>query len=126
GLIKTALALHHRTLPPTLHFQTPNPKLDLDKTPFVVNTQTRPWDAGGRPLRAGVSSFGVGGTNAHVVLEEAPAGAPPEAGRSSHLIVLSSRIPAGLEQQRRRLEEHLASEPELDLADAAFTLQTGR
>ena len=126
GLIKTALALHHRTLPATLHFQAPNPKLDLDNTPFVVNTRCRPWDAGGRPLRAGVSSFGVGGTNAHVVLEEAPAAAPSEAGRSSHLFVLSSRTPAGLEEQRRRLAAHLESEPGLDLADAAFTLQTGR
>lgn len=126
GLIKTALALHHRTLPATLHFQAPNPKLDLDNTPFVVNTRCRPWDAGGHPLRAGVSSFGVGGTNAHVVLEEAPAAAPSEAGRSSHLIVLSSRTAAGLEEQRRRLAAHLASEPGLDLADAACTLQTGR
>jgi acyl transferase domain-containing protein/glutamate-1-semialdehyde aminotransferase len=126
GLIKTALALHHRTLPATLHFKSPNPKLDLDNTPFMVNTQCRPWDAGGRPLRAGVSSFGVGGTNAHVVLEEAPATAPCEAGRSSHLLVLSSRTPAGLDEQRRRLEAHLASEGTLDLADAAFTLQTGR
>lgn len=126
GLIKTALALHHRTLPATLHFQAPNPKLDLGNTPFVVNTRCRPWDAGGRPLRAGVSSFGVGGTNAHVVLEEAPAAAPSEAARSSHLIVLSSRTPAGIEEQRRRLAAHLASEPSLDLADAAFTLQTGR
>ena len=126
GLIKTALALHHRTLPATLHFHEPNPKLDLDNTPFVVNTRCRPWDVGGRPLRAGVSSFGVGGTNAHVVLEEAPAAAPSEAGRGSHLIVLSSRTPAGLEEQRRRLAAHLASEPELDLADAAFTLQIGR
>jgi acyl transferase domain-containing protein len=126
GLIRTALALHHRTLPATLHFQTPNPKLNLDSTPFVVNTKCRPWDAGGRPLRAGVSSFGVGGTNAHVVLEEAPAAAPSEAARTSHLLVVSSRTPAGLEEQRRRLAAHLASEPELDLADAAFTLQTGR
>ena len=126
GLIKTALALHHRTLPATLHFEAPNPKLDLDNTPFIVNTRCRPWDAGGRPLRAGVSSFGVGGTNAHVVLEEAPTAAPSEAGRSRHLIVLSSRTPAGLEEQRRRLAAHLASEPGPDLADAAFTLQTGR
>ena len=126
GLIKAALALHHRTLPATLHFHAPNPKLDLNNTPFVVNTQCRPWDAGGRPLRAGVSSFGVGGTNAHVVLEEAPAAAPPEPARSSHLIILSSRTDAGLEEQRRRLATYLASEPELDLADAAFSLQTGR
>jgi acyl transferase domain-containing protein len=126
GLIKTALALHHRTLPATLHFETPNPKLDLDNTPFIVNTRSRPWETCGRPLRAGVSSFGVGGTNAHVVLEEAPSAAPPEPARSNHLIVLSSRTPASLEEQRRRLAAHLEKEPQLDLADAAFTLQIGR
>ena len=126
GLIKTALALHHRTLPATLNFETPNPKLDLGNTPFIVNTRSRPWDAGGRPLRAGISSFGVGGTNAHLVLEEAPSPAPPEAARSSHLLVLSSRTPAGLEEQRRRLAARLANDPQLDLADAAFTLQTAR
>jgi acyl transferase domain-containing protein/glutamate-1-semialdehyde aminotransferase len=126
GLIKTALALHHRTLPATLHFRTANPKLDLGNTPFVVNTQCRPWDGNGHPLRAGVSSFGVGGTNAHVVLEEAPVGTPPEIGRSCNLLVLSSRTPAGLEEQRRRLAAHLADNSKLDLADAAFTLQTGR
>ncbi|WP_339028192.1 aminotransferase class III-fold pyridoxal phosphate-dependent enzyme [Bradyrhizobium symbiodeficiens] len=126
GLIKTALALHHRTLPATLHFEAANPKLDLDNTPFVVNTLCRPWDAGGHPLRAGVSSFGVGGTNAHVVLEEAPGSGVPEAGRSSQLIVLSGRTPTSLEGQRQRLAAHVASETGLDLADAAFTLQTGR
>ena len=126
GLIKTALALHHRTLPATLHFETPNPKLDLENTPFFVNARCRPWDAGDHPLRAGVSSFGVGGTNAHVVMEEAPASALPEGGRPCHLIILSARTPAGLDQQRQRLAAHLANEPEIDLADAAFTLQTSR
>ena len=77
-------------------------------------------------LRAGVSSFGVGGTNAHVVLEESPASALPEGGRSCHLIVLSARTPAALDQQRQRLAAHLANKPGLDLADAAFTLQTSR
>src|SRR5262249_45048005 len=105
GLIKTALALHHRTLPATLHFQTPNPKLDLDNTPFVVNTRCRPWDADGRPLRAGVSSFGVGGTNAHVVLEEPPAATPPPAGRPRPPTLPSSRTPARLPQPRRRLPD---------------------
>ncbi len=126
GLIKTALALHYRTLPATLHFETPNPSLDLDNSPFFVNTKCRPWDAGGQPLRAGVSSFGVGGTNAHVVLEEAPAAALPEPGRPAHLIVLSARTPAALEEQCQRLSAHILEEPEFDVADAAFTLQTGR
>ena len=71
GLIKTALALHHKVLPPTLHVETPNPKLDIEASPFYLNTRARPWlRKGQEPLRAGVSSFGFGGTNFHVVLEE--------------------------------------------------------
>ncbi len=78
GLIKTALALHHKTIPPSLHFTAPNPKLDLDSSPFRVVTSLQAWEPpAGSPRRAGVSSFGVGGTNAHVVLEEAPAGPRP-------------------------------------------------
>jgi acyl transferase domain-containing protein/glutamate-1-semialdehyde aminotransferase len=126
GLIKTALALHHRTLPATLHFEAPNPKLDLGNTPFFVNAQCRPWEAGGQPLRAGVSSFGVGGTNAHVVLEEAPAAELPQPGRRSHLVVLSARTPAALDEQCQRLAARLSDEADIDLADAAYTLQTGR
>ncbi|MGK5632218.1 type I polyketide synthase, partial [Streptomyces sp. URMC 123] len=72
GLIKAVLALEHRTIPPTLHFETPNPLLRLDESPFYVPTESRPWPAGPLPRRAGVSSLGIGGTNAHVVLEEAP------------------------------------------------------
>ena len=126
GLIKTSLALYHRTLPATLHFEQPSPKLDLDNTPFYVNTQTRPWDAGGRPLRAGLSSFGVGGTNAHVVLEEAPPVDADAPRRDAHLLVLSARTPAALEQQRRQLAQRLEAEPRLGIADVAFTLQMGR
>ncbi|MFL5663135.1 MAG: type I polyketide synthase, partial [Ktedonobacteraceae bacterium] len=82
GLIKTVLALKHRELPPSLHFQTPNARIDFAHSPFYVNTQLRPWQAQGEgPLRAGVSSFGIGGTNAHVVLEEAPPREPSGAGR---------------------------------------------
>jgi polyketide synthase PksN len=72
GLIKAALAVHHRTLPASLHFREPNPNIDFPKTPFFVVDSTRPWQSDG-PLRAGVSAFGVGGTNAHVILEEAGA-----------------------------------------------------
>jgi acyl transferase domain-containing protein/glutamate-1-semialdehyde aminotransferase len=126
GLIKTTMALHHRTLPATLHFEAPNPKLDLDNTPFFVNAQCRPWEADGQPLRAGVSSFGVGGTNAHVVLEEAPAAELPEPGRRVHLMVLSARTSAALEEQCERLAARISEEPELDIADAAYTLQIGR
>ena len=72
GLIKTVLALHHRTLPPTLHYTQPNPEIDFANSPFYVNTTLRPWGADNGPRRAGVSSFGMGGTNCHLVLEEAP------------------------------------------------------
>ena len=72
GLIKAALALHHGRIPPTLHYQTPNPEIDFGATPFKVANAVIPWPRGTAPRRAGVSSFGVGGTNAHVVLEEAP------------------------------------------------------
>jgi len=73
GLIKTALALHHKVIPPTLHCDEPDPDLELERTPFFVNTETRPWIHGGdHPRRAGVSSFGFGGINAHAILEELP------------------------------------------------------
>jgi acyl transferase domain-containing protein/acyl carrier protein len=72
GLIKTVLALHHKLLPPSLHFETPNPQIDFENSPFYVNTKLSEWKANGTPRRAGVSSFGFGGTNAHVILEEAP------------------------------------------------------
>ncbi|MFZ4655713.1 MAG: beta-ketoacyl synthase N-terminal-like domain-containing protein [Caldilineaceae bacterium] len=81
GLIKTALALHHKTIPPSLHFTTPNPQIDFANSPFYVNAQRTAWPAGDAPRRAGVSSFGIGGTNAHVILEEAPPPARPEGPR---------------------------------------------
>ena len=109
GLIKTALALRHRVLPPSLHFHTPNPKLDLENSPFRVNAALRAWEPGGTPRRAGVSSFGVGGTNAHVVLEEAPAASQSSSHRPSQLIVLSARTAAALDEATRALGEVLGS-----------------
>jgi amino acid adenylation domain-containing protein/non-ribosomal peptide synthase protein (TIGR01720 family) len=126
GLIKAALALRHREIPPSLHFRQANPKLDLAGSPFFVITELRPWPANGTPRRAGVSSFGLGGTNAHAILEEAPAPAAAAPGRPSQLLVLSARRPGPLEHMARRLADHLESHPELDLADAAYTLQVGR
>ena len=72
GFIKTVLALKHRLIPPTLHFNSPNPQIDLKNSPFYINTSLKEWENNGVPLRAGVSSFGIGGTNAHIILEEAP------------------------------------------------------
>jgi amino acid adenylation domain-containing protein len=129
GLIKTALALHHKVIPASLHFQTPNPKLDLANTPFYVNAELQEWKTGsGLPRRAGVSSFGTGGTNAHVVLEEAAD--LPRSGRSRdhQLLILSTKTPETLERATSNLTEclrNLGDSPER-LADAAFTLQTGR
>ena len=127
GLIKTALALHHKTIPPSLHFKAPNPKLDLEASPFRVVTALRPWESpAGSPRRAGVSSFGVGGTNAHVVLEEAPITAAAAAEDSEQLIVLSARSKPALDAATASLRQHLVDHPSIPLADVAFTLQTGR
>lgn len=127
GLIKAALALAHRTLPPSLHFATPNPQIDFAGSPFYVNTEAREWPAGRAPRRAGVSSFGLGGTNVHAVLEEAPEverGGPPS--RPAQLLVLSARTATALEAAAQRLADHLEAHPEVELADLAWTLQAGR
>ncbi len=127
GLIKAALALEHGQIPPSLHFETPNPKLELERTPFRVNDRLAAWPAGAQPRRAGVSSMGIGGTNAHVVLEEAPAREAPAApARPWQLLPLSARGEAALAAAADRLAGHLRRHPDLDLADAAYTLQTGR
>ncbi len=127
GFIKAVLALEHREIPPTLHFERPNPALELDGGPFHVNAAAVPWRTGRLPRRAGVSSFGIGGTNAHVVLEEAPEQpAPPPAERAPELLLLSAHTPAALEAASERLAAHLRSHPEADLADVALTLRLGR
>ncbi len=126
GLIKTVLALEHRQIPPSLHFETPNPEIDFASSPFFVNTELRPWDTDQLPRRAGVSSFGLGGTNAHAVLEEAPDVSPPALASPPYLLVLSARTPAALEATTDRLAAHLAARPEEDLADVSWTLLEGR
>ena len=127
SLVKTILALEHGELPPTLHFETPNPRLELDGGPFYVNDRLRPWEPADGPRRAGVSSFGIGGTNVHLVLEEPPE--PPIAdapGRSVEVLILSAATESGLEAVTRRIAAHLEAEPDLVLPDVAYTLQTGR
>lgn len=126
GLIKALLALQHGVLPPSLHFERPNPNIDFENSPFYVNTSLRQWPRGETPRRAGVSSFGLGGTNAHVVLEEAPAPPPPGESRPWQLLVLSARTRDALENAAARLREHLRQRPGLDAADVAYTLQVGR
>lgn len=129
GLIKAIMALKHRTLPPSRNFQRPNPQIDFDGSPFYVNTEARPWPAGVAPRRAGVSSFGMGGTNVHVILEEAPAQVvTPMVGTSpaQQVLLLSARSEAALTQVLEGLGSHLQAHPEQRLADVAHTLRTGR
>jgi len=126
SLIKAVLATERGLLPASLHFRRPNPQLDLDRSPFYVNTELREWRPAGLPRRAGVSSFGMGGVNAHVVLEEAPRPEPTTPGAPWQLLLLSARTETALEAATDRLLLHLEAEPELDLADVAYTTQVGR
>ncbi len=126
GLIKTALCLEREAIPPTLHFQVPNPQLDLAASPFFVNAELRPWPRNGQPRRAAVSSFGIGGTNAHLVLEEAPPAAPSTPAAGWQLLQLSAKTAAALEQATSELAGFLAANPGLELADVAHTLRHGR
>ncbi|HKX31916.1 MAG TPA: SDR family NAD(P)-dependent oxidoreductase, partial [Blastocatellia bacterium] len=126
GLIKTALALQHRQIPPSLHFESPNPEIDFENSPFYVNTRLLNWESYGRPRRAGINSLGMGGTNAHVVLEEAPVREPSGESRPWQLLVLSAKTESALERMRMNLSDSLRQRSETRLADAAFTLQTGR
>ena len=126
GLIKAALSLHHRVLPGTLHYRAPNPAIDFKSSPFFVDAETRPWRQEAGPLRAAVSAFGVGGTNAHVVLQEAPSLASGAAGASHSLLVLSGRSEAALQQACHRLAADLRAHPDRPIEAVAHTLQVGR
>ena len=147
GLIKTALAFKHQQIPPSLHFQQPNPQIDFAHSPFTVQRQLSDWPRNGIPRRAGVSSFGMGGTNAHVILEEAPElkgttgnreqgignreeavtnNQNLESAPSSHLLLLSAKTATALDRMTANLARHLETHPDLDLAAVAYTLQVGR
>ncbi len=126
GLIKTVLALHHKQIPPSLHYQRPNPQIDFVSSPFFVNTQLREWHSQGGPRRAGVSAFGIGGTNAHVILEEAP---PPSAAGPSrpwHVLTLSAKTSTALEASTADMLRYLQQHPTASIADIAYTLNQGR
>jgi len=125
GLIKTVLALEHQQLPPSLNFTHPNPNIDFAGSPFFVNTELTAWQTNGMPRRAGVSSFGIGGTNVHVVLEEAPV-VETRPSRTLQLLTLSTKTASALEAARINLAAYLKRNAEINLADVAFTLQTGR
>jgi acyl transferase domain-containing protein/thioesterase domain-containing protein len=127
GLIKTILSLRHKQLPPSLHYEQPNPKIDFASSPFFVNDRLREWESKGGPRRAGVSSFGIGGTNAHVIVEEAPEVEGSKGQREWQVLVVSAKTESGLEEGGRRLAEQLRREKEnIKLEDVAWTLQVGR
>jgi acyl transferase domain-containing protein len=127
GLIKTSLALQNAKIPGSVHYTQPNPKINFAETPFYVNAKLADWPAGTTPRRAGVSSFGSGGTNAHVVMEEAPERQASGPARAEQLFLISTRSQTALDQAAHNLAAHLASsDSALNLADAAFTLQIGR
>src|SRR6266404_653735 len=126
GLINATNILRHGMLPPTLHFHSPNPKFDLGNSPFFINTTLKEWKSDQKPKRAGVSAFGVGGTNAHVILEEAPAQTSSNSQRPAQLLILSARSEKALDQATDNLAEYLKSRTATHLADAAWTLQVGR
>jgi amino acid adenylation domain-containing protein len=151
SLIKTALALKHHLIPPNLNFETPNPRLALEDSPFFINARLTPWNSSPHPLRAGVSSFGIGGTNVHMVLEEAPIAksteriaqseehmeqsvrsqdrggvSPPSYSRQYQLILLSAQTKTALDRAAQNLGEYLKQNPAVNLRDVAFTLQKGR
>jgi acyl transferase domain-containing protein/thioesterase domain-containing protein len=126
GLIKTVLALEHAQIPASLHFEKPNPHIEFANSPFIVNQQLRDWPSSRSPRRAGVTSLGIGGTNAHVVLEQAPPARLERAPKPYELIPVSAKTESALENASTNLFAYLDSHPESSLADASFTCQAGR
>ena len=126
GFIKTLMVLKDKQLPPLINFSAPNPELNIDATPFYVNQQLSDWKVADYPRRAAVSSFGIGGTNAHVVLEEAPQSQSHSSHFDYHLLVVSARSVNALQQAVDNLYQHLHATPQINLPDVAHTLQQGR
>src|SRR5581483_10915349 len=125
ALIKSVMALKHRQLPPSLGFEKPNPQIDFENSPFRVNDRLRDW-TGSEPLRCGVTALGAGGTNVHVILEEAPAPLPGEGGRAAKLLVVSAHAEPAVDEWCDKLAATLEQDSSVDLNDAAYTLALGR
>lgn len=126
SLTKVLLAFRHEQVPPSLHFERLNPKVEAERLPFFVNTRLHAWPRGPAPRIAAINSIGMGGTNAHVVLQEAPAAAPAVPSPRPQVLPLSARTPAALRSATRRLHDHLRAHRDANLADVAWTLQVGR
>ena len=126
GLIKASLAIKNNIIPPSLHFQNPNPKIDFKNSPFLVNTKLQMWPNSAYPRRAGVSSFGLGGTNAHVVLEQAPTELKTSGSRETQLFLFSAKTQSALNTIIHHFKEYLCATTDNTLPDIAYTLQMGR
>jgi acyl transferase domain-containing protein/glutamate-1-semialdehyde aminotransferase/non-ribosomal peptide synthetase component F len=126
GFINAVNVVRNGVYPPTLHFKKANPKLELENSPFYLTPVLKEWKSENGSRRAGVSAFGVGGTNAHVILEEVPARKNENSLRGTHLLVLSAKSESALDQATTRLADHFKANPDLPLADVAWTLQIGR
>lgn len=126
SLIKTALILQNKEIPPSINYSKPNPKIDFENSPFFVNTQLRKIAENGSPTRAGVSSFGIGGTNAHIVLEEPPSKREGSASRRCKMLMLSAKNPEALQKVEHNVKTFLSENPLANLADVAYTYQVGR
>ena len=126
GVIKTVLALEHELIPPSLNYDEPNPQIDFDNSPFIVNSELTPWPRSDQPRYAGVSSFGLGGTNVHLIIEEPPQRKVPEPGRKAQLLMLSAKSSDALDRQQQQLGAFLKAKPDTVLADVEHTLIRGR
>ncbi len=126
GLIKTVMALEHGLLPPTLHLAALNPCIGFEHTPFTINTELQSWSVPGDVKTAGVSSFGIGGTNAHVVVQQAPSMLPGSPSTGPWLLILSAKTEVALNKNCENLAQFLIQEPTVNMADVAYTLQVGR
>jgi len=126
GLIKTVLALEHAQLPPSLHFHTPNPHIEFQSSPFYVNSQLTDWPSNGSLRRAGVTSLGIGGTNAHIVLQEATHQNASTETKPYQLLTFSAKTESAVRRYSEEIIDYLSAHPEVGLADASFTCQVGR
>ncbi|EPR11938.1 hybrid non-ribosomal peptide synthetase/type I polyketide synthase [Ruminiclostridium papyrosolvens] len=126
GLIKTVLSLYNKQIPPSLHYKSPNPKIDFKNSPFYVNESLRDWERKEYPLRAGVSSFGIGGTNAHVILEESPVTESTQESGRWYMLPLSAKTPGVLDKLSGKFAEYMQRNQDINLSDLSYTMQVGR
>ncbi|MDM5297138.1 SDR family NAD(P)-dependent oxidoreductase [Bacillus pumilus] len=126
GLFKAILAMQHKTIPPTIHYESPNEDIPFKDTPFYVNQKAMYWKETDGPRRAGVSSFGIGGTNAHMIIEEGIKAKKQPASKQKQLLVLSAKTDTALVALTDQLKQYVLNHPQVPLEDIAYTLRYGR